>query len=63
MDQYIRGQKVLVQTANRGRVELLVWEEAGESVYLCSEQQFDALSKGWDAPQPIAFPKSDIAAV
>ena len=55
--QFIRGARILASTID-GQVERIVWEDHGDSVSICSEQQYEALVKGWSAPMPIGFPKS-----
>lgn len=60
MDQLKKGEMVMAKTYGGGQVERRVWEDTGETVYLCSERQYEALNKGWDAPMPIGFPKQDV---
>ena len=57
---FSRGEKVYANTVD-GAVELIVWEDTGESVCVCSKKQFDALEKGWNAPMPIGFPKTEVS--
>lgn len=54
------GDSVLVRTVS-GEVERRVWEDAGETVYVCSDRQLEALGRGWDAPMPIGFPRADVS--
>ena len=54
-----RGEKVILESTE-GRVSRRVWEDCGDAVLVCSERQYEALSKGRDAPSPIGFPKSSI---
>lgn len=61
MQQLERGAIVLVQTLS-GVVQRRVWADHGGSVEICSERQFEALVKGWNAPSPIGFPRADINA-
>ncbi len=60
MNQLKKGEMVVAKTYGGGEVERRVWEDIGETVYLCSERQYEALNKGWDAPMPIGFPKQDV---
>ena len=60
MDLLKRGQEVLAKTFGGVEVLRLVWEDVGDTVYLCSDSQFEALTKGWGAPMPIGFPKRDV---
>lgn len=57
--QLKRGEKVCIDSSE-GPVSRLVWEDCGDAVLLCSERQFEALMKGWDAPMPIGFPRRDV---
>lgn len=57
--QFVRGERILAKTLD-GEVQRVVWEDHGDSVRICSERQYEALSKGLNAPMPIGFPKSDI---
>lgn len=59
-EKLIRGKKVLVKALD-GPAEATVWEDCGDAVLVCSERQYDALKRGWDAPMPIGFPKRDVA--
>jgi len=60
VDNLKRGEKVVAKTFGGAEVVRRVWEDAGETIYLCSDRQYEALSKGWEAPMPIGFPKSDV---
>ena len=60
--QFIRGARILAKTVD-GMVERIVWEDCGEAVLVCSERQYDALKRGWSAPMPIGFAKTDIKLV
>lgn len=59
MENLDRGAKAIAQSLD-GEVELRVWEVTSDTVYLCSERQYTALSEGRTAPMPIGFPKSDV---
>ena len=54
-----RGEKVILESPD-GDVSRRVWEDCGDAVLVCSERQYEALSRGWDAPTPIGFPKASI---
>ncbi len=54
-----RGEMVVLKSAD-GNVSRRVWEDCGDAVLVCSERQYEALSKGWSAPTPIGFPKSSV---
>ena len=56
-----KGDTVVAKTFDGGKVVRRVWEEIGNTVFLCSERQFETLQSGWDAPMPIGFPKADVA--
>jgi hypothetical protein len=60
MDKFHKGQRVTVQTL-AGAVVRLVWEDYGDAVAVCSERQYEALSRGWKAPIPIGFPKNGVS--
>jgi hypothetical protein len=57
--QLKRGDLVVVRTL-AGEKERRVWEDAGETVYVCSERQLEALTRGWEAPMPIGFPRAEV---
>lgn len=59
METLQKGMVVHVRTV-AGEVARLVWEDHGDSVEVCSERQFEALNRGWEAPLPIGFPKTDV---
>ncbi|MCW5603926.1 MAG: hypothetical protein KIT18_05205 [Burkholderiales bacterium] len=60
MDSFTKGEKVVATTFDGGKVIRLVWEDWGNTVFLCSERQFEALQSGWQAPMPIGFPRGDV---
>ena len=47
--QLSRGDWILAKSMD-GPVKRIVWEDCGDSVLVCSERQYEALSKGWSAP-------------
>lgn len=57
--QLRRGEEVVLDSSE-GPIDRLVWEDCGDAVLLCSERQYEALAKGWNAPTPIGFPKAII---
>ena len=61
MSRFKRGDQVLAKIFGGSQVLRRVWEDAGNTVYLCSERQYAALLSGWDAPMPIGFPRGDVA--
>jgi hypothetical protein len=60
MKDFNSGDKVLARCANGKTRKNIVWEADGSLVYLCSERQYEALSKGEEVAPPIGFPVRDL---
>ena len=55
-----RGKRVLANMFGGVTAERVVWEEDGDTVYLCSEKCYKQLLDGNGENQPIGFSRSDI---
>lgn len=55
-----KGQNVSVRLHGGSVVTRRVWSEDEKAVFLCSNEQYEALKAGHDAPPPIGFPRSDV---
>lgn len=55
-----RGKEVFVTLCGGDVVRRIVWEDAGDVVYLCSRHGFEKLQAGLNDVRPVGFPKSDI---
>ena len=53
----MKGDKVIVRTHQNRALVRRVWEVTDGAVYICSEENFQALSNGQDGLQPVGFPK------
>lgn len=58
-----RGCPVEVALAGGELAERIVWQVAGNLVYVCSEKTYERLSRGELAAQPIGFPLDDVRAL
>ena len=55
-----KGQIVSATTLDGSIVKLRVWGVGDRVIYLCSDSQFEKLTRGRTAPPPIGFPKLDV---
>jgi hypothetical protein len=60
---YQRGQEVIALDLNREPHRVRVWTEAGNSIFVASEEVFSALERGECDRWPVAVPRSDISPV
>lgn len=58
-----RGDQVEVKLAGGDLAERIVWQVAGNLVYVCNEKTYERLSRGELAAQPIGFPLVDVRAL
>ena len=58
---YEKGQEVVVKDYSGERLIRRVWKDAGEVVYITSNEVFRLLREGKTNLWPIAVPKSDLA--
>lgn len=56
-----RGRLVIATLFGGGNEELRVWEEIGDTIYLCSERCYKQLISGDTYNQPIGYPRSAVA--
>jgi hypothetical protein len=56
---FTRGDRVRVEGYGGRAAVLLVWEDFGRGVALCSEEGYQRLLEGAEAPV-VGFPRSDI---
>lgn len=55
-----RGEKVIVIAFGKRELERVVWEDAGPSVFVCTEEAYrSALTEGTE-PISVAFPRGDV---
>lgn len=57
-----KGARVRVRCASGEVRDNVVWEDYGEVVMVCANEQFERLSKGYEAPMPIGFRRADVCA-
>jgi len=60
---YSKGQDVVVKDCSGRRVGLLVWKDAGATVFVASDEVFRLLETGKTELWPIGVPKADVSAV
>ena len=58
---YSKGQNVLVKDCSGHRVALLVWKDAGATVFVASREVFRLLETGKTDLWPIGVPKADVS--
>jgi hypothetical protein len=60
LENLAKGTPVRVRCAFGRTAENFVWEDHGDVVLVCAAGQFDRLVKGYPAPMPIGFRRSDV---
>lgn len=55
-----KGVRVLVKCAGGDFRENVVWDDLGDVVLVCAEDQFERMLGGYNAPMPIGFRRSDV---
>jgi len=56
----MRGDVVLVRTFGGKALKRRVWDVGDSVVYVTNDEQFERLSLGKRAVEPIGFPKEDV---
>lgn len=56
----MKGDLVIVRAFGGKPLVRRVWEVVDDKVYICNEETFQNLLKGFDAFVPVGFPKSDV---
>jgi hypothetical protein len=56
----MRGETVIVRAFGDRPLKRKVWEVGDAVVYVTNDEEFDKLSAGIAAQEPIGFPKEDV---
>jgi hypothetical protein len=58
---YEKGQEVVVKDYSGERLIRRVWKDAGEVIYITSDEVFRLLEEGKTELRPVGVPKSDVS--
>jgi hypothetical protein len=59
--KYTRGQNVIVEDFRGDKVPQRVWEDAGDVVFVTSDELFSLLEIGQSDLHPVGVPKADVS--
>ena len=55
-----RGERVQVRTSKGDTVTLIVWQDTGVGVMLCTPQEFVRAMRDGGEPETVGFPKDQL---
>ena len=56
----MKGDKVIVRAFRNKPLVRRVWEVTSDVIFICSEENYNALSSGNEGLLPVGFPREDV---